>query len=294
MLFLQGPNANITALAFSPDGEQLAVGASDASIQLLRFDGSREELGPPSPLGGFANSLFFLAGESGILCQSGVLGGFGWYSVEENRWATPVTPGGAIADSSEYLPDLLALGYVSGRMEGSGRFELWDCQKQKAMTPSFLEPTGVRAVAAHAESRTVAWCNNNKRISIWPTNTLEPRAMMLTHNATSLAFHPDGEQLAAAMEWHVRVYSIETRTEKFALKAGHTGRVTKVLYSPNGRTIVTSSWDRTVRIWDAAGGSLLATFDLGIGRVQSLVFAADGLRLAAGGEDGKIAVWDMD
>ena len=39
--------------------------------------------------------------------------------------------------------------------------------------------------------------------------------------------------------------------------SGHTGRVNSAAYSPDGKFIVTASYDQTARIWDAATGQEL-------------------------------------
>jgi WD40 repeat protein len=109
----------------------------------------------------------------------------------------------------------------------------------------------------------------------------------------AVALNPAGTQLAAAVDWTVKVYNIEKRTERFELK-GHKGTVSAVAFSPDGATIATGSWDQTVKLWDAATGQERATFKWPIGRVYCLTYAPDGLRLVAGGDLGAVVVWDMD
>ena len=110
----------------------------------------------------------------------------------------------------------------------------------------------------------------------------------------ALALNPLGKSLVVAVDWDVKVYDISKRLELFELK-GHKGQVSAVAFSPDGETIATGSWDGLHRpSWDAASGRERATFKWPIGRIYSLAYAPDGLRLAAGGDLGHTIVWDME
>ncbi|MGH7223941.1 MAG: hypothetical protein ACRELF_11990, partial [Gemmataceae bacterium] len=81
---------------------------------------------------------------------------------------------------------------------------------------------------------------------------------------------------------------------------GHTGPVSSVSFSPDGRTAATSSWirgDTVVRLWDPRTGRLLRSFDAGNGRgVTAVTFSPDGQTLAAShweGEKKRIRIWSV-
>ncbi|KAG4437715.1 hypothetical protein IFR05_006798 [Cadophora sp. M221] len=58
---------------------------------------------------------------------------------------------------------------------------------------------------------------------------------------------------------------------------GHTSRVTSVAFSPDGKQIVSGSWDKTVRRWDAATGQqLLPALEGHTDHVTSVAFSPDG------------------
>ncbi|MDP6547314.1 MAG: serine/threonine protein kinase, partial [Phycisphaerae bacterium] len=42
---------------------------------------------------------------------------------------------------------------------------------------------------------------------------------------------------------------------------GHSRRVASVAFSPDGKRIVTGSWDQTVKIWDAASAGEIRTLE---------------------------------
>ena len=48
-----------------------------------------------------------------------------------------------------------------------------------------------------------------------------------------------------------------------AVFRGHRDWVTSATVSPDGRSVVTASFDSTLRVWDMATGDQLATFNLG-------------------------------
>ncbi|MFB2971887.1 AAA-like domain-containing protein [Aerosakkonema sp. BLCC-F183] len=73
---------------------------------------------------------------------------------------------------------------------------------------------------------------------------------------------------------------------------GHQGQVWSVSFSPDGKRIVTTGDDNTVRLWNPAG-KLLATLNSHQGEVKSLTFSPDGQRIATAGTDGTIRLWNQ-
>jgi roadblock/LC7 domain-containing protein len=70
------------------------------------------------------------------------------------------------------------------------------------------------------------------------------------------------------------------------------GRVVALAYSPDGKTLVASAWDRSVRLWDPATGKVLRTFESPSGYARLLAFAPDGRTFASGGNAPVISLWD--
>lgn len=77
-----------------------------------------------------------------------------------------------------------------------------------------------------------------------------------------------------------------------AILSGHDGGVARSGYSPDGTRIVTASFDKTVRIWDARTGTELRVLSGHGGAVQSAAYSADGSRIVTAASDGTVRVWD--
>ena len=63
-------------------------------------------------------------------------------------------------------------------------------------------------------------------------------------------------------------------------------------FSPDGRWLATSSFDTSVRIFDAASGAPRAVLEGHTREVSSLFWSADGA-LWSGSRDGTVRLWDV-
>ncbi len=80
--------------------------------------------------------------------------------------------------------------------------------------------------------------------------------------------------------------------EPFLILRGHVGTVRSVSFSPDGKTIASGSDDKTVKIWDAATGTILRSLRGHSGTVTSVFFSPDGKTLISSGKDKTVRVWD--
>jgi len=64
-----------------------------------------------------------------------------------------------------------------------------------------------------------------------------------------------------------------------------------VVFSPDGQTMASRSYDNTARLWRVSDGAPLRTLEGHTGSVSSVAFSPDGQTLASGSRDRTVRLW---
>ncbi len=75
---------------------------------------------------------------------------------------------------------------------------------------------------------------------------------------------------------------------------GHDNLVTSVNFSPDGKTLVSGSWDGTIKLWNVETGKEIRTLKGHDGYVLSVNFSPDGKTLVSGSDDNTIKLWNVE
>jgi WD40 repeat protein len=102
---------------------------------------------------------------------------------------------------------------------------------------------------------------------------------------------PDVRQIVSFWNNAVRVRHIETAAAG-SHHWGHYSAMTSVAFSSDGRRVVSSSADKTTRIWDSEAGDVIATLEGHTNTVTSAAFSSDGRRVVSSSADRTIRIWD--
>jgi WD40 repeat protein len=104
-------------------------------------------------------------------------------------------------------------------------------------------------------------------------------------------FSPDGKRVLTAAGSVASIRDAQTGRELVHLK-GHTGELRSILFSGDGRRVVTASEDNTARIWDAESGREIFVLAGHSERVWSAAFSNDGRQVVTASWDRTARVWD--
>ena len=138
---------------------------------------------------------------------------------------------------------------------------------------------------------------DNGRIEMWDSSAGE---LLQTLNnkiplRSSVAYSPDGKQIATASDNMVIIWNISDKHKVSTEKelTGHTAPVSAVTYSPDSTQLASGSWDATIIIWDVSQGKLLQTLKGHTRLVDYVAYSRDGKQLASGSYDKTVKIWDV-
>ena len=110
--------------------------------------------------------------------------------------------------------------------------------------------------------------------------------------STAVAVDPDWKRLAIAFAGLGIVLYDTASGKEIARLADHADRISSLVFSPDGKQLVSTSDDHTARLWDVATGKRTAELRGHMSKVFGAAFRPDGARLLTSSADGTVRQWD--
>lgn len=113
------------------------------------------------------------------------------------------------------------------------------------------------------------------------------------HEITSVAFSTDGQLALTGSRNDKNVFFWDLSSGRRLRRLRHSSGVTYVAFSPDGRSILTCTYDSTISLWEMANGRLLQQLKSFSGVVTVGAFSPDGKRVLAGSEH-RVQLWEVE
>jgi WD40 repeat protein len=298
---LLGHTARVDSAVFSPDGRWVATGSADGTARLWEVVGNeiaeyRTANAVPSeylPVAPPVDVEVDSSGRVSIVKRTTQATVTTWTAPHGQPEATAVDEQGRWA-ALQYQDGLIDVGTVgTGSTVASLHFV------GPGVIPPMFSPDGRWLVAASA----VPAPNGAlvQELFVWDTQTWRQVADLVPTAGSgnkggpveALAFSADSSELAAAFYNAAVVWGVGNWQQRSSL-VGHTSQISGLAFSPNGRLVLTTGQDLSVRLWNATSGTLAVPVMRGHdGWVRSGAFSPDGSLVVTASEDGTVRLWSV-
>jgi len=299
-----------TAVAFSPDGQWLAglgadgrltiVGGADGGLRDT-FEAARPAgaVGPPGMLA-FAGDRLIVAGagapaaswdlrESWMLERT--IGG------ESTPAAGDDDPGGpplGTVTAVAFSPDGRLLASGSGRASRDGEIKLWNVENgmlARVLPRPHADTIMALAFSPRGDVLASGAADRFVKVHAVADGSVVRSLEGHTGHVLALSWQAHGRRLASAgADNSVRIWDMVTG-ERQRMITGPKKEVTGVRFLGASDEIIVSAADPLVRLYNVGTGAVLREFDGASGFLQTL--AAVPPLVAAGGQDGRVRLWNL-
>ncbi|MBL1262769.1 N,N-dimethylformamidase beta subunit family domain-containing protein, partial [Methylomicrobium sp. RS1] len=256
-------NGAVTALAFSPDGKRLATGSESEQVLLWNMADKLPQL---------------LAGHDGAVIKVA-------FSADRNHLTSMAKTGQMIVWN---LSDVSKQAVLQTSLPGAASTFQGSVAATSAANSSLstalgrLNPAGGNAqkALATAASRNTAVAGKKKSPRNWK-------------GVAALTVSPDGKLVGGSVDGQIKLWTAGG-SERFTVPAHHGADVTAIVFSADGKELVSVGRDSELQIRNADNGRQIQTLAAHEHPIRAVAASPNGKLFASAGEETRIMVWDAE
>ncbi|MCE9566267.1 MAG: WD40 repeat domain-containing protein [Planctomycetes bacterium] len=299
MLQFKGQSRPVTGLAFSPDGATLAACGNGSVVEFWDIaTGIAGRAGGPTYFGLTKDNLRYDPSGEWLMVAAGA----GLYAIHARGGSVSrvgKTPACGLAVSARgcllvTIPALISFDVTPNGVGDRKWMKVLRCcqtlgvdffaDSERFASVEYLSPTFYgEPSGCYLRVRSAA------------NGDIQSEQSFGRNRGTLARVSPDGEWVAFISTSYLNISNLTDPTKFIQTQTPNRQHVTGIAFHPSGRYLAATSNDATVRLHDRdAEWTVTRTFEWNIGGLKSVAFSADGNLAAAGGEKGRIVVWDVD
>jgi WD40 repeat protein len=161
-----------------------------------------------------------------------------------------------------------------------------DAEKNAARARAALASEAEITAKLQEQLRQAGWASFNQADRQFQLGEWQEGIALL---ARAIKFDP-ANQVASERFFQELIIHREKALSPLIVSFDHQDAIYALVFSPDGARILTASWDKTAKLWNAASGKLIAAFPHQ-GAVNSAAFSPDGTRILTASADKTAKLW---